>query len=302
MKKKKISNDLINEIKTKEKIISENQQKLGKIHNKINLLENDINNLKKSINKNYDQINDTNIDITQEKNTIEKLINDNKELNNLIYNKEIEINHTKEENCHLNKDNIIINQENNNIYEVAMKYRNHLLFLVNQNKNLVSEIQLILGRDEEIKNILQRTEKLKYTLQENKNFMNSGNNTKMEENINDKKTNLNLYQQFDLSRNRKNRDYTQYNFDDKNNSIKIYYNNNKSLKNRNYSAKLENRYKARINAFIDKKENDINKSMNIPNEKEIEENFYNINYNSMEKEPNLEENNISNEFMTRSDK
>ena len=90
--------------------------------------------------------------------------------------------------------------------------------------------------------------------------------------------------------------------DDKNNSIKIYYNNNKSLKNRNYSAKLENRYKARINAFIDKKENDINKSMNIPNEKEIEENFYNINYNSMEKEPNLEENNISNEFMTRSDK
>ena len=68
---KKISNDLINEIKIKEKIISENQQKLGKIHNKINLLENDINNLKKSINKNYDQINDTNIDITQEKNTIE---------------------------------------------------------------------------------------------------------------------------------------------------------------------------------------------------------------------------------------
>ena len=299
---KKISNDLINEIKTKEKIISENQQKLGKIHNKINLLENDINNLKKSINKNYDKINDTNIDITQEKNTIEKLINDNKELNNLIYNKEIEINHTKEENCHLNKDNIIINQENNNIYEVAMKYRNHLLFLVNQNKNLVSEIQLILGRDEEIKNILQRTEKLKYTLQENKNFMDNGNNTKMEENINDKKTNFNLYQQFDLSRNRKNRDYTQYNLDDKNNSIKIYYNNNKSLKNRNYSAKLENRFKARINAFIDKKENDINKSMNIPNEKEIEENFYNINYNSMEKEPNLEENNISNEFMTRSDK
>lgn len=42
--------------------------------------------------------------------------------------------------------------------------------------------------------------------------------------------------------------------------------------------------------------------MNIPNEKEIEENFYNINYNSMEKEPNLEENNISNEFITRSDK
>ena len=151
--------------------------------------------------------------------------------------------------------------------------------IVNQNKNLVSEIQLILGRDEEIKNILQRTEKLKYTLQENKKFMDNGNN------INDKKTNFNLYQQFDLSRNRKNRDYTQYNLDDKNNSIK-----------------LENRYKARINAFIDKKENDINKSMNIPNEKEIEENFYNINYNSMEKEPNLEENNISNEFMTRSDK
>ena len=273
---KNVNKSLIEEIKIKEKNISENQNKLGIIHQKINLYENNINNFKNVINKNYDEINDINVNIVQEKNSIEKLINENNNINNLIYNRESEINNIKEENAILNRDNIIINQTNNEIYEKMMKYKNYLRFLVCQNKNLVSEIQLILGRDDEIKNILKRTSDLKSTLQENKNLIINSGNANLEQN-----NDLKIYEQFD------------------NSSILNY-----KLNSKTFSEKIENKHKNIMNIFEQKqKENYMNKSVNFNNkENEKIELYYNTNLNSIEKEPNLEENTIGNEFMNKEEK
>ena len=278
-----INKTLIEEIKIKEKNISENQNKLSIIHKKINLYENDINNFKNVINKNYDEINDININIVQEKNSIDKLINENNNINNLIYNKESEINNMKEENVLLNKDNIIINQTNNEIYEYIMKYKNYLSFLVCQNKNLVSEMQLILGRDDEIKNILKRTSDLKNALQENKNLIINSSNINLEQN-----SDLKIYEQCYKN-----------NFDINNSPILNY-----KLNSKTFSEKIENKFKNKMNIFEEKEnENFINKSLNF-NNKDTEkiEFYYNTNLNSIEKEPNLEENTIGNEFMNKEEK
>ena len=217
--------------------------------------------------KNYNEISTKNIELTQEKNLIEKIINDYNNINDLIKNKEILINNIKKENIELNENNIIINQENNDIFEHSLNYRNHLIFLVNQNKYLSSEIQAIIGRDEEIKNVLQRTNYLKNILKENINLFNNSSNGNIIEK-NNKSIN------FNTSVNSKNK-----------------------IKNKNLSEKLENKYRTKINIFMDKKEkdkNDINKSINIANEKEKENRLYNANIT--EKEPNFEENNISNDL------
>jgi len=273
---KNVNKSLIEEIKIKEKNISENQNKLGIIHKKINLYENNINNFKNVINKNYDEINDININMVQEKNSTEKLINENNNINNLIYNREAEMNNIKEENAILNKDNIIINQTNNEIYEKILKYKNYLIFLVCQNKNLVSEIQLILGRDDEIKNILKRTSDLKSTLQENKNLIINSGNENLERN-----NDLKIYEQFD------------------NSSILNY-----KLNNKTFSEKIENKYRNIMNIFeLNQNENYMNKSVNFNNkENEKIELYYTTNLNSIEKEPNLEENTIGNEFMNKEEK
>ena len=287
---KNINNTLIKDLKIKEKNLFENQTKLNIIHKKIDILGNDINNLKEVINKNYDEINDININIVQEKNDIEKIINENKNKNDLINDKENDISNINKENILLNKENIIINQENNDTYEIIMKYRNHLSSLVCQNKNLVSEIQLILGRDDEIRNILKRTSNLRNTLEENKNIVNNSSYINLK-NDND----VNMYEQI-------NRNIYYENIDNRYNSNNISYNNSTSsllnykIKHINYSEKLENKYKTKIKIFEERKEkenNDINKSINMNKENQKEEGDFNINANSMEKEPNLEENNIN---------
>ena len=299
-KEKDLNKILVDELKEKEKILLEYQTKLDDIHNKIKLYENNNNRFKDGINKNYDEINDININIVQEKNATDKIIDENKNINNLIYNKEMEISNIKNENFLLNKENIVINQENNDIYEKLMEYREHLIFLVCQNKNLVSEIQLILGRDDEIKNILNRTSNLRSTLEENKNVINHSNSINLNEN-----NESNIYEQF---KTKIKTFYTKDIFESKYNSNNISSNNsnllNYNLKNKNFSEKLENKYITKINVFKEnqrKENNDTNKSVNINYEKEKEEKEDNNNTNSMEKEPNLEENNIyiSNDFMNK---
>ena len=157
-----------------------------------------------------------------------------------------------------------------------MKYKNYLIFLACQNKNLVSEIQLILGRDDEIKNMLKRTSGLKSILQENKNLIINSGNENLEQN-----NDLKIYEQFD------------------NSSILNY-----KLNSKTFSEKIENKYRNIMNIFENKEnENYMNKSVNFNNkENEKVELYYNTNLNSIEKEPNLEENTIGNEFMNKEEK
>ena len=144
------------------------------------------------------------------------------------------------------------------------------------NKNLISEIQLILGRDDEIKNILKRTSDLKSTLQENKNLIINSGNENLERN-----NDLKIYEQFD------------------NSSILNY-----KLNSKTFSEKIENKYRNIMNIFEqNQNENYMNKSVNFNNkENEKMELYYNTNLNSIEKEPNLEENTIGNEFMNKEEK
>ena len=195
-------------------------------------------------------------------------------MNEIIKNKEILINSINQENINLNEKNIIINQENNDIFEHIMKYRNNLIFLVNQNKYLVFEIQSILGRDAAIKNILQRTNNLRNILEDNKNIFNDSSSImNTEEKINKSI----LY----------------------NKSIIIKNKN----KNKNLSEKLENKYMSKISTFNEKNKkenNDFNKSINIVDEKEKEKRI--IKVNNSEKESDIEEKNISKEYLNKDEK
>lgn len=266
--------NLVNELKTYEINISESKKKLELIHKKINLIENNIKDLKPTINKNYDEINKKNLEIAKEKNIIEKIKDEHKNMNEIIKNKEILINSINQENINLNEKNIIINQENNDIFEHIMKYRNNLIFLVNQNKYLVFEIQSILGRDAAIKNILQRTNNLRNILEDNKNIFNDSSSImNTEEKINKSI----LY----------------------NKSIIIKNKN----KNKNLSEKLENKYMSKISTFNEKNKkenNDFNKSINIVDEKEKEKRI--IKVNNSEKESDIEEKNISKEYLNKDEK
>ena len=195
-------------------------------------------------------------------------------MNEIIKNKEILINSINQENINLNEKNIIINQENNDIFEHIMNYRNNLIFLVNQNKYLVFEIQSILGRDAAIKNILQRTNNLRNILEDNKNIFNDSSSImNTEEKINKSI----LY----------------------NKSIIIKNKN----KNKNLSEKLENKYMSKISTFNEKNKkenNDFNKSINIVDEKEKEKRI--IKVNNSEKESDIEEKNISKEYLNKDEK
>ena len=71
---KNINENLFNELKNHEINVSQNQKKLESIHKKISIIETIINNLKPTINKNYNEINNKKMELTREKNIIEKII------------------------------------------------------------------------------------------------------------------------------------------------------------------------------------------------------------------------------------
>ena len=150
----KFLNDTINE----NKIFNENYQRnLKEMNIKIEEYERENENLKEEL------IKEKNIRIDEE--------NRNKEIHNLLLNKENQI-----ENLSNNYENILIrerelNNENNAIKIDLEKYKNNCKILKEQNNNLMNEIQNIISIHEKVQDKLTRKEKIKNLLDDNKNIL-----------------------------------------------------------------------------------------------------------------------------------
>lgn len=164
---KRTNQNLLYELKGKEDNLIFNQQKLNCLNEKINGLKNDINILTNNLYNINDEIDNVNNDILKEKSELNSLIIDNKSKNNYIHDREIQIQNMNKENNLIKENNCELEQDSINMNNIIGIYQKHLLFLISQNKKLSSELQLLLGRDEEIKLILNRKEFLRDFKDEN---------------------------------------------------------------------------------------------------------------------------------------
>lgn len=162
-----INKNLIYELKDKETNVMNNQQKLNILNESINRLQNEVDNLTNCINKNNNDISVINDNLINETNTLNQLINENSNMNNNIHDREIQIKNITNENEVLKQDNKILNDDANKINNIFEIYKKHLILLVFQNKKIAAEIQLLIGRDAEIKTILDRINYLKDISEEN---------------------------------------------------------------------------------------------------------------------------------------
>ena len=162
-----LNKNLIFELRDKESNVMNNQQKLNVLNENINRLQSEVDNLTNCINKNNNDISVINDNLINETNALNQLISDNSNMNNNIHDREIEIKNITNENETLKQDNKILNDDANKINNIVEIYKKHLILLVIQNKKIAAEIQLLIGRDAEIKTILDRINYLKDISEEN---------------------------------------------------------------------------------------------------------------------------------------
>ena len=162
-----LNKNLIFELRDKESNVMNNQQKLNVLNENINRLQSEVDNLTNCINKNNNDISVINDNLINETNALNQLISDNSNMNNNIHDREIEIKNITNENETLKQDNKILNDDANKINNIFEIYKKHLILLVIQNKKIAAEIQLLIGRDAEIKTILDRINYLKDISEEN---------------------------------------------------------------------------------------------------------------------------------------
>jgi hypothetical protein len=136
-------------------------------------LETDINNLNNMLNRNKDEMSIVQNNLLNESNSLSQLIQDNTHLNELVENKNNQIKNINNENDILKQNNTEINCNNMKMNNLIQAYKKHLLLLICQNKKLAAEIQLLLGRDEELRKILERDNHLQETKFENENIVNN---------------------------------------------------------------------------------------------------------------------------------
>ena len=162
-----LNKNLIFELRDKESNVMNNQQKLNVLNENINRLQSEVDNLTNCINKNNNDISVISNNLINETNTLNQLISDNSNMNNDIHDREIQIKNITNENEVLKQDNKILNDDANKINNIFEIYKKHLILLVIQNKKIAAEIQLLIGRDAEIKTILDRINYLKDISEEN---------------------------------------------------------------------------------------------------------------------------------------
>ena len=174
------------------KVINEKNLNIDDLNNKINLQEENIKYLNKEIedndllNKNIQQnYKDINIKIEElekenaimkenlgkEKNIRIEEENRNRELNNLLLNKENKI-----DELNKNYENILIkqrdlNDENSEIKIDIEKYKNNCKILREQNNNLMKELENIISFHEKVQEKLTRKDKIKELLNDNNNIL-----------------------------------------------------------------------------------------------------------------------------------
>lgn len=268
-----INKNLLFELRDKENHVSQTQQKLDIVNENVLKLKTELDSLTNIYNRNNEDINTINNNLIKESNTINQLIIDNKNMNNDIHDRDIQIKNLSSENEMLKQSNKELNEDTNSINKVFEKYRSHLILLATQNKKIASEIQLLVGRDTEVKAILDRTNLLREIRLENDKLV-TNSIEKIKYHIEDQGSPY-RYENNDINNN------------NSRNSLKRTYSIDKSDdKNNNF------RYESRIN----EKENEINVSQSF--NKENENRYSNIggqNMGELNVSKNIDMNSVGNE-------
>ncbi len=77
-------------------------------------------------------------------------------MNQLVEDRNTHIKNLNQDNEILKQNNTDINCENTKFNHLICAYKKHLVLLISQNKKISAEIQVLMGRDNEIRNILER--------------------------------------------------------------------------------------------------------------------------------------------------
>ena len=282
-----INQNLMIELRDKENNYISNQQELNMANENIHGLESDINNLTNLLNRNNDDIDIVNNNLIKETETTNKLISDNNNISNYINERDAEIENIKNENDLLKQNNKDMDIENNNMNTLLEKYKQHLILLVIQNKKLSSEIQLLLGRDSEMKTVLDRTDFLKDFRQENDKLISNSienikphldNSYQFENSMNNSTTIKKTYSlggSVNIDKERENKEYNYepkniiYNLNEKNDQINrsqnIDYNINKD---NDLKISKENNINDDKIGSEEEEDNNINNNINVDNNNE----------------------------------
>ena len=170
---KNVNKNLILELRNKEANIASCQQKLNMSNDTIRALQNDINNLNNAICGNKDEMAIVQENLMKETDCLNQLVEDNMHLKELVEDRNNHIKDLNNDNDILKQNNTSINCDNTKMNLLIQAYKKHLVLLLSQNKKLASEIQLLLGRDQELKKILERDNQLQETKFENEQIVSS---------------------------------------------------------------------------------------------------------------------------------
>ena len=168
-----INKNLLIELRNKETNIVSCQQKLNIANDNIRGLQNSINNLNNMLKRNKEDIASVDNNLLKESAALNQLISDNNQLNDLVEDRNAHIKNINNENDILKQNNTEINCENAKFNNLIQAYKKHMVLLISQNKKLASEIQLLLGRDQELRNILERDGHLQDIRYENDQLINN---------------------------------------------------------------------------------------------------------------------------------
>lgn len=170
---KKINKNLLIELRNKETNLVSCQQKLNLANDNIRGLQNSINNLNNILKRNKEDIASVDNNLLKESTVLSQLVSDNNHLNDLVEDRNAHIKNLNNENDILKQNNTEINCDNVKFNNLIQAYKKHLVLLISQNKKLAAEIQLLLGRDQELRNILERDGHLQDIRYENDQLVNN---------------------------------------------------------------------------------------------------------------------------------
>ena len=170
---KNINKNLIIELRNKETNLVSCQQKLNLANDNIRGLQNGINNINNLLKRNKEDIATVDNNLLKETAVLSQLISDNNNLNDLVEDRNAHIKNLNNENDILKQNNTEVNCDNVKYNNLIQAYKKHLILLISQNKKLAAEIQLLLGRDQELRNILERDGHLQDVRFENDQIVNN---------------------------------------------------------------------------------------------------------------------------------
>ena len=165
--------NLFIELRNKEANLVTCEQKLNNANDKIRGLQNNINSLNNLLNKNKNDISVAKDNLLKETSVLNQLITDNTHLNELVEDRNAHIKNLNNENDIINKNNTELNCDNTKLNNRIQAYKRHLMLLICQNKKLACEINLLIGRDNELKGILERDIHLQDVKLENGQIINN---------------------------------------------------------------------------------------------------------------------------------